>query len=387
MEEQINKISKGILALIVSVVCVLLAVAGLMYLLYNTSTKEISVGQESSDTPAQIPLGAYLTDSLNEAQKQVESLPKKFWINEGEDPPLPNQDCFGVADDPASLQWLLDEAQPLLDGQDTLFTTETKIKNGSKVHYYLDDSIMVIVWKQVIHNYVYTIAEVKVSSPTQFRRKISKDTVGDKTVYTTTQFAGMLNDVLTCSADYYMCREFGIVVYEGKVEYFHYGYSADTCFVDRDGNLILMPKGSFEDMESAQRFVDENNIEFSLAFGPILINNGERAVPDFYGLGEPLETYPRTALGQDGELHYIFVCANHEGGYKSSVTISKFATVLEEFGVEKFYTLDGGQTGAIALNDKQINTPWHGEQRTVTDVIYFATAVPNVNNASAGSVG
>ena len=387
MQEKISNISKGILGLIVSVICVLLAVAGLAYLLYTTSTKEISVCQGSAEIPSQIPLGAYLTDSLKEAQKQVESLPKKFWISEGETPPLPNQDCFGVADDPASLQWLLDEAQPLLDGQDTLFTTETKIKNGSKVHYYLDDSIMVIVWKQVIHNYVYTIAEVKVSSPSQFRRKISKDTVGDKTVYTTTQFAGMLNDVLTCSADYYMCREFGIVVYEGKVEYFHYGYSADTCFVDRDGNLILMPKGSFEDMESAQKFVDENNIEFSLAFGPILINNGERAVPDFYGLGEPTETYPRTALGQDGELHYIFVCANHEGGYKSSVTISKFATVLEEFGVEKFYTLDGGQTGAIALNDKQINTPWHGEQRTVTDVIYFATAVPNVNNASTGSVG
>ena len=387
MKDQITKISKGILGLIASVICALMVVAGLMYLLYNTSTKGISIGQESTNIPSQVPLGAYLSDSLEEAQKQLESHPKKFWINEGETPPLPNQDCFGETDDPASLQWLLEEAKPLLDGQDTLFTTETKIKNGSKVHYYLDDSIMVVVWKEVINNYVYTIAEVKVSSPSQFRRKISKDTVGDRTVYTTTQFAGMLNDVLTCSADYYMCREFGIVVYEGKVEFYNHGYSAETCFVDRDGNLILMPKGSFVDIEGAQKFVDENNIEFSLAFGPILINNGVRAVPDFYGLGEPTETYPRTALGQNGELHYIFVCANHEDNYKSSVTISQFATVLEGFGVEKFYTLDGGQTGAIALNDKQINTPWHGAQRTVTDVIYFATAVPNVNNASAGSVG
>ena len=387
MEKQNNNFFKGTLGFIVSIACALAAVAALAFLLYNTSTQNISIGQGTSDVVSQITLGSYLTDSVDAAQQKVESHPKKFWINEGELPPLPNQDCFGVADDPASLQWLLDEAQPLLAGQDTLFTTETKIKNGSKVHYYLDDSIMVVVWKEVIDNYVYTIAEVKVSSPTQFIRKISKDTVGDKTVYTTTQFASMLNDVLTCSADYYMCREFGIVVYEGKVEYFHYGYSADTCFVDRDGNLILMPKGSFTDMESAQKFVDENNIEFSLAFGPILVQNGVKATPDFYGLGEPLEKYPRTALGQHGELHYVFVCANHEGNYKNSLTISKFATVLETFGVEKFYTQDGGQTGAIALNDKQINTPWHGEQRTITDVIYFASAVPNLNSASAGSVG
>ena len=52
--------------------------------------------------------------------------------------------------------------------------------------------------------------------------------------------------------------------------------------------------------------------------------------------------------------------------------------LCEKFGIEKFYALDGGQTGAIALNDKQINTPLRGMQRRVTDVIYFATAVPYI---------
>lgn len=378
MKQKNCNIFKGFLGLVASVLCVLITIAGLAFLFWETARGEVSLGMDSSEALPEAALGSYLSDSLNAAREEMVSLPKHFWINEGELPPLPNQDLFGAADNPASMQWLLDKAKPLLAGQDTLFTTETEILPGSKVHYYLDDSIMVIVWKENIKNYVYTIAEVKLSSPTQFIRKISKDTVGCKTVYTTTQFAAMLNDVLTCSADYYMCREFGIVVYEGKVEFFNYGNSADTCFVDRDGNLILMPKGSFDSKESAQKFVDENNIRFSLAFGPILIDNGVISTPEFYGLGEPLEKYPRTALGQKGDLHYLFVCANHEGSHKSSLTISKFASVLETFGADKFYTLDGGQTGAIALNDKQINTPWHGEQRTITDVIYFATAVPNI---------
>ena len=377
MEHQKTNVFKIILVIAASVLCVLMTIAGLAFLFYNTSTKSVSADQNIATAPSEAILESYLSESLETVQEEIESLPKTFWINEGELPPLPNQDCFGEADDPASLQWLLDEAKPLLAGQETLFTTETEILEGSKVHYYLDESIMVIVWKENIDNYTYTIAEVKVSSPSQFIRKISDDTVGSVTLNTTTEFASMLNDVLTCSADYYMCREYGIMVYDGKVERFYSGYYADTCFVDRDGNLILVPKGTFETAESAQQFVDENNIQFSLAFGPILVDNGVQSNPDFYGLGEPLEKYPRTAIGQDGYLHYFFVCANHEGNHTSSLTIPQFAAQLATFGVEKFYTLDGGQTGAIALNDQQINTPWHGAQRRVTDVVYFASAVPN----------
>ena len=361
---------------LISILSVGIVLAGLFFMFYH-STRPLDQVAAQTDTDTDRTVAGYFEDTLNTLMAQTSSVPKKYWIDEGQTPPLPNPSCFGEADDPASLQWLLDDAAGLLNGQETLFTTETKIHEGSKVHYYLDESILVIVWKENINNYIYTIAEVKVSDPSQFIRKISDDRVGSVTLFTTTQFASQLNDVLTCSADYYMCRQFGIMVYEGKAELYYNGHSAETCFVDYDGNLILTPKRTFNSKESVQKFVDENNIRFSLAFGPILVNNGVRSDPDFYGLGEPTEKYPRTAIGQDGELHYFFVCANHEGNHTSSLTIREFATQLEKFGVDKFYALDGGQTGAIALNDQQINTPWHGAQRRVTDVIYFATAGPH----------
>lgn len=380
MENQDTRSVKSYIKIIAAVLSALLAVAGVAFLFYSSVHQDPSAQLGAADVITDEAFHAFVSDAISNAQQQTTSLRKTFWIDEGQLPPEPNQNCFGETDDPASLQWLLDDAAELLDGQETLFTTETKILQGSKVHYYLDETILVIVWKENIDNFVYTISEIKVSDPSQFIRKISDDTVGSVTLYTTSQFASMLNDVITCSADYYMCREFGIVVYEGVVEYYYSGYSADTCFVDYDGNLILAPKRSFDSKESAQKFVDENNIRFSLAFGPILVNNGVYSVPDFYGLGEPYDTYPRTALGQNGDLHYFFVCANHEGNYTKSVTIREFALQLEKFGVEKFYTLDGGQTGAIVMNEEQINNPYHGFQRRVTDVIYFATAVPNANN-------
>ena len=377
MKHKVLHIFKISATSVISIVSIGAVLAGLAFALFLSSQPQDQV-ITNPEIQASRTFDSYISDTLDTLSAQTSSVPKTYWIDEGELPPLPDPDGFGETDDPASLQWLLDIASGLLNGQETLFTTETKILEGSKVHYYLDESILVIVWKENIENYVYTIAEVKVSDPSQFIRKISDDRVGSVTLFTTTQFASQLNDVLTCSADYYMCRQYGIMTYEGKVELYYNGHSAETCFVDYDGNLILMPKGSFDSKESVQKFVDENNIRFSLAFGPILVNNGVRSDPNFYGLGEPMDKYPRTAIGQDGELHYFFVCANHEGNYTSSLTIRDFATQLEKFGVDKFYALDGGQTGAIALNDQQINTPWHGAQRRVTDVIYFASAVPNV---------
>jgi exopolysaccharide biosynthesis protein len=41
------------------------------------------------------------------------------------------------------------------------------------------------------------------------------------------------------------------------------------------------------------------------------------------------------------------------------------------------YCLDGGQTATIVLNDQLVNRPAFGTQRQISDIIYFATAVPD----------
>ena len=54
-----------------------------------------------------------------------------------------------------------------------------------------------------------------------------------------------------------------------------------------------------------------------------------------------------------------------------------FAENIAQFGCEKAYTMDGGQTGAIAMNGKLMNPVQFGEQRRISDIIYFATAIPD----------
>ena len=128
-------------------------------------------------------------------------------------------------------------------------------------------------------------------------------------------------------------------------------------------------------MTQAQQYVDENNIRFSLVFGPILVDNGERCEPATYDLGEVNSFSPRAALCQMDELHYLVVTANPEEAHPGKLDIHQFAERLAQTGCQKAYTLDGGQTAAITLDGELVNHVLYGQQRPISDIIYFATAV------------
>ena len=134
------------------------------------------------------------------------------------------------------------------------------------------------------------------------------------------------------------------------------------------------------DKETADKFVADHEISFSLSFGPILIDNGVRCEPANYNIGEINDNYARTAICQMGPLHYLVVVANAERGYMHSPDLHEFAAVLDTFGCEKAYTLDGGNTGSIVMNGKLINRTPFGYERSQGDIIYFCTAVPDHKN-------
>lgn len=330
-----------------------------------------------------------LSNAITTAQQHIQAIPRPIYeiaadALAGEEP---NPDCYGSTDDPSSLQWLLDEASRILDGQTTLFSTDTQLLPGTSVTYYLDETIFAISWKEVIDNFVYTFAEVKVAHPSQFRRYFVNVTYNSAPLYTTAKMAPMVNAVVASSGDYYRGRKHGIVVYEGTVYRFYAADKTDVCFVDTDGNLIVKPHGSFTTMEEAQQFVDENNISFSLSFGPILIQDGVRCEPASYCMGEVNDNYPRAALCQRDQLHYVVVTAN--GGYRywQYETIHQFADNLSEMGFKTAYTLDGGNTGTIVMNDVVQNPINPQKMRAISDCLYFATAYPHEFNTATEEPG
>ena len=323
-----------------------------------------------------------MTNQISSALDGVLSIEKVYWLNDDDQiAPEPNPDNYGTTTNPADLAAFLEEAKELLGVENTLFTTETKLYSGSEITYYLDETIMVITWKELIDGTVYTLSEVQIAHPSQFRRFLADGVYGSDKQYTTTQMAASVNAVTASSGDFYKFRPYGIKVYDGQV--MHVNSVVDTLFIDDQGNFHFSYRWEIKDQATAQKFVDENNIRFSLAFGPVLVQDGQQMrIPQDYTLGEVKEGqhYPRAAIAKmPGNLHYLMVAANQDPdrGYEYVPTMSEFGRQLFAFGAEQAYALDGGQTAVIVTGDKLINRPSYGRQRAISDIIYFATALPD----------
>ena len=289
--------------------------------------------------------------------------------------PEPNQSLFGRVDTPADMEPVLKKAKWLLDGQETYFQLDQEIYDGSIIRYYLDDTILAITWQEVHDDSVYTFSEVKVADASQFRRHLAGGEYGSDMQYLTTEMAESVNAVVASAGDFYRFRNFGAVVYQGEAKRVE-GTYAETCYIDRNGDMHFTRGGEVLKVQAVQDFVDEHDINFSLAFGPILVDDYQIQEHTWYGVGEITEGYARAALCQMDTLHYIVVTANTTGIHQSIPTVAMFAKNVAATGCRMAYCLDGGQTATIVMNDELVNRPVYGQQRKISDIIYFATAIP-----------
>ncbi|MDO5546423.1 MAG: phosphodiester glycosidase family protein [Eubacteriales bacterium] len=289
--------------------------------------------------------------------------------------PKPDQSCYGTVDSPAEMEPILKQAKWILDGQQTYFQTDQEIYEDSCIRYYLDDSIFAVTWQEVHDDSVYTFSEIKVEDASQFRRHLADGQYGSDTQYLTTEMAETVNAVVASAGDFYRFRNFGAVVYQGQARRVE-GTYAETCYIDYNGDMHFTRGGEVLTVQDVQDFVDEHDINFSLAFGPILVDNYELQEHTWYGVGEITEGYARAALCQMDTLHYIVATANTTGVHQSIPTVAQFAKNIAATGCRMAYCLDGGQTATIVMNNDLVNRPVYGQQRKISDIIYFATAVP-----------
>ena len=319
-------------------------------------------------------LQTYLAASLRDAMQGLLSQERVYWIDRHAlSAPAPDPACFGQVDDPRLLD--VSGSEKLLEGQKLYFSPAITLAPGTPVRYYQDETILAITWKQVLDGGVYTFSEVKIAHPSQFRRFLAGGEFGSDKLYVTTEMAQSVNAVVASSGDFYGYRQAGTLVYDGVVRRVNNGL-VDTCYIDKNGDMLFTTRFDEMDKEQSQRFVDEKEILFSLAFGPVLIQEGRVVTPDSYAVGEINDCYPRAALCQLGKLHYLLAVVNGEETLPEVPTIHRFAQNLRSSGITKAYALDGGQTAVIAMDGQLINAVLYGHQRKISDIIYFATAIP-----------
>lgn len=294
--------------------------------------------------------------------------------------PVPDQNSFGETTDPNVVAQLLENkyAKNLIKGEALQWNTSINFLPDSTISYYLDESILMIQWQEEECGMVGTFSEVFIADGSQLRRKIAGDSFGDMNFETCTDFAKDTNAVLASGGDFYNHgRNCGICVYNKAIYRLDYATS-DDCYITRDGDMLFSYRNQFSTPEQVQQFIAENDILWSLGFGPVLIDEGKDVTPSTYSWGEINDTYARAALGMYAKGHYLLMNLNcGQGNLYNYATLRQAADAMIERGCYKAYTLDGGQTATTVVNGELKNPVQFGRERTLSDIIYFASAVPN----------
>lgn len=321
-------------------------------------------------------LGARLNTEKGEILETLPFIQKVFTIpRDALAAPVPDPKGFGSTDDPNEVLQVIERAKDLIGDRTISWSPDIEIKPGSMINYYYDESILVIQWKEFRNWSLATFAEVIVKDGSQIRRVLAGNEYRSWDWETPTQMSQRTNAVLGMTGDFYMFRAVGIMAYQGEV-YRTDPASLHHLFFTNSGEMLLTKSYEVAE-EDAAAFVEENDVSFSIGFGPVIIENGEKLPMPNYLVGEFYDDYPRAAIGEVDPLHFIVMTVGKEGPRENqTVTLPEAQQYIFEKGVHKAYALDGGKTANMTFNGELTNDPRYRQERTMSDMFYFASAVP-----------
>lgn len=134
-----------------------------------------------------------------------------------------------------------------------------------------------------------------------------------------------------------------MVVYEGNVYYADLGSGAG--FVGMDDNFILHV-GKF----TRQDVIDQN-IQYGVCFGPVLVSNGIMADPQSIASG----VNPRTAIGQRSDGAILMLVIDGRQVISIGATYEDVAKIMLKYGAVNAINLDGGSSTLMWFDGGYIN--------------------------------
>ena len=270
-----------------------------------------------------------------------------------------------------------EEVQKLVGDRKLVWNADIERFPDTPVRWYFDETILCIVWQEVEAQTVGTFSETIIADGSQLRRKISADELWSFAFETTSQFAADTRAVLAFGGDfYYHGRACGIGIYQREFYRFD-PVTCDTCYITADGDMLFSYRRQFAEQAEAEQFAEENQVLFSLGFGPVLIDDYVDVTPEDYPWGEVKDTYARSALGLMEEHHYLTMnlnCGDAGTEYYNLATLRQAADAMVARGCRKAYALDGGQTATTVFGGTLINPVQFGWEKEISDIIYFASA-------------
>ena len=211
------------------------------------------------------------------------------------------------------------------------------------------------------------IADVRISRAAYLKTAFAYNTYGRNINEKTSVVARRQNAIFAVNGDYYGFRNYGWVLRNGSL--YRSGGNAAALLMDTEGNFSC--DGNRNSIEK-----QVSSLWQIWSFGPPLVAGGEVAVSKKQEiLGRSSIGNPRTAVGQAGELHYIFIVSDGRTNTSAGLSLYELATLFRERGCSIAYNLDGGGSATMYFNGRVINRPTtEGRriiEREVSDIVYI----------------
>ena len=247
---------------------------------------------------------------------------------------------------------------------------------------YEDASIRVRVESREESGVIWHVAFVQIASPTQLRTATAVP--GKLTSTKTATVSGMArynNAVLAFSGDNFV-DDPAKTTYEFRMTQkirAKGNRAKDVLLIDDQGDFhFFLANGSAsreEHLAALQAEAEKYTVVNAYTFGPALVIDGQvRTVSEDYGYN-PKGREPRAAIGQTGPLSYVCVIAEGRGE-SSGVSHQELADFMGSLGCQQAFNLDGGNSAEMVFGETIYKGMPGGKERSLSDMIYFATAIP-----------
>ena len=242
---------------------------------------------------------------------------------------------------------------------------------------YADETIRVTLEEREEDGVIWHLAFVRIASPTQLRTATAGKLTSSK-VASVSAMARNNHAVVAINGDNF-ADDPGKTTFEYRMAQkirAKTNKKKDMLIIDENADFHLVRAAEKKEQSAAlEKIAAEHTIVNAFTFGPALVIDGEeQQISKGYGYN-PNGKEPRAALGQTGALSYVMVIAEGRGE-SSGLSQQNLAHFMTELGCVQAFNLDGGNSAEMVFGDKIYKGMPGGDERGLSDIIYFATAVP-----------
>ena len=243
---------------------------------------------------------------------------------------------------------------------------------------YEDPSLTVTVERVRVNDATFNVARVKIADPSQLRTGLANEK-GTKTNKISTM-AKNHNAVVAIGGDFFSDAKNGYIVRQYNTYRKSPKSVYDMLLIDNNGDFHIILQSDADELKA---LLTSETLTFPniFNFGPALIKDGQLLdTPEYYinnGNKYNIRSTeePRCAIGQLGELEYMFVVVDGRRKDSDGCSTAQLGQWMYEQGCTQAYNLDGGNSALMWFGGENYSDKSVKSERSVSDFIYISTAI------------